>query len=81
MPMIYLTLEDRLDSRLASFVYGELKAQRIPQETLAKSMGISQSALSQKLRKKRFTFDDFIRIVHFFKPDEKELNRLVGMDE
>ena len=60
MPMIYLTLEDQLDSRLSSFVYGELKAQKIPQETLAKSMGISQSALSQKLRKKRFTFDEKI---------------------
>lgn len=80
MPMVYLTLEDRLDSRLATYVYGELKVRRIPQEKLAREMGISQSALSQKLRKKKFSFNDFIRIVHFFNPDEKELDRLVGFD-
>ena len=80
MPTVYLTLEDKIDQRLSAYVYGELMTRRIPQGTLAKELGISQPALSQKLRKKKFSFDDFVRIIHFFKPDEKELNRLVGFD-
>ena len=81
MPMIFLTKEERLSSRLASYIYGELKARRIRQADLAHRMGISQPTLSLKIRNKRFSFEDFVAVVDFFKPDEKEINRLVGFDE
>lgn len=81
MPLVYLTKEDRLNSRLATYIYGELKIRRMSQESLAKIMGISRQALTQKLRRHSFSFTDFVTVVSVFEPDEKELNRLVGMGE
>jgi transcriptional regulator with XRE-family HTH domain len=81
MPLVYLTKEDRLNSRLATYIYGELKIRRMSQASLAKIMGISRQALTQKLRRRSFSFTDFVTVVSVFEPDEKELNRLVGMGE
>ena len=81
MPTIYLTNEDKLSARLAKYIYGELGARKIPQRKLADQMGISRQALTNKLRRQSFTFGDFVSVVSFFKPDEQEINRLVGWGE
>jgi transcriptional regulator with XRE-family HTH domain len=78
MPRVYLSEKDRLSARLSSWVYGEMKVKKIPQRELADAMGVSQQALSRKLKSRSFSFADFLAIVKVLEPDEKELNRLVG---
>lgn len=77
MPKTYLTKQDQLNSRLARWVYGELKVRKMSQAQLAREMQISQQALSMKLRIARFTFDDLCTFIRVFEPSEDEIERLV----
>jgi predicted XRE-type DNA-binding protein len=77
MPKTYLTKQDQLNSRLARWVYGELKVRQMSQAQLAREMQISQQALSMKLRIARFTFDDLCTFIRVFEPSEDEIERLV----
>ena len=77
MPRVYLNDNDRMSARLAKWVYGELKARRMSQGTLAKEMDISQQALSLKLRKRQFSYTDFLTLVRVFEPSADELAWLV----
>ena len=81
MPTIYLTNEDKLSARLAKYIYGELAVRKMSQEKLADVMGITRQALTNKLRRQSFSFGDFVSVVSYFKPDEQEMNRLVGWGE
>ena len=78
MPRVYITNNERLCARLASWVYGEMKIQKIPQRVLADKRGCSQQAISDKLKNQRFDFEDFVCFVELFKPDDAELHRLLG---
>jgi len=78
MPRVYLSENDRLSERLVSWLYGEMKAQGIPQRIMAEEMQISQPAFAKKLKNRSFTFTDFLTIVRVLKPDAKELDRLLG---
>ena len=78
MPRVYLNEKDRLSDRLASWVYGQMKLNRITQQRLADELGISQQALGKKLKNKQFSYKDFITFVAFFCPDASELAWLVG---
>ena len=79
MPRIYLTEQDKLNNRMAAWIYGQLKVQNISQAMLAKERGISQQAISRKLRQKRFDFEDLCCFVRLFEPDADELKQLLGM--
>ena len=78
MPKVYITKEERLSARLAEWVYGQMKMQRITQKEVAKRLGISQQAVYNKLRCRSFEFEDFICFVEIFRPDENQISRLVG---
>ena len=78
MPRVYIVNNDRLCARLASWVYGEMKVQKIPQRVIAEKRGISQQAVSDKLKYHRFDLEDFVTFVELFKPDDAELKRLIG---
>ena len=79
MPKVYLTEADRLREKLAAYVYGQMKVHRVSQRTLAKKRGISHQALSQKLLRRSFDYEDFVFFVQEFEPSQKELLELVGM--
>jgi len=79
MPKVYLNERDRLCSKLARYVYGEMRIRRITQTEMAEKMNISQQALSHKLRTESFGFSDFLFFVKEFEPSQKELLDLVGM--
>ena len=81
MPVVYLSERDKLCSRMAKWIYGEMRLRRISQEKLAEKMGIRQQSLSRKLRTKSFDFNDFCFFVKEFKPSQSELLELVGLDE
>ena len=81
MPKVILTKEERASARLAEWVYGQMKMQRITQKEVAKRLGISQQAVYNKLRRRSFEFDDFICFVEIFRPDLKTLARLMEVSE
>ena len=78
MPRVYITNNEKLCAKLASWVYGEMKVQKIPQRVIAEKRGISQQAFSKKLKNHRFDFEDFVVFVDLFKPNDSELRRLIG---
>lgn len=77
MPKVYLTHYDKMNARLAAWVYGQVKVQNTSISKLAKERGISQQAMSAKLRSQRFNYEDFLCFVGFFKPDDNELLWLI----
>ena len=79
MPRVYLNEGQKLCHRLAAWVYGHMKVQHVTQRELAEKRGISQQAISAKLRNRAFDFEDFLVFVAIFQPESEELNRLVGM--
>ena len=78
MPRVYLSENERLSERLVSWLYGEMKSQHISQRIMAEEMEVSQPAFAKKLKNRSFTFTDFLTIVRVLKPDQKELDRLLG---
>ena len=80
MQKVYLTEHDRLCARLAKWVYGEMKAQRITQEKLAGKMNIRQQSLNRKLKEASFDYEDFVFFVKEFRPDTKTLCYQIGYE-
>ena len=78
MPKVYLSENQRLNARLSSWLYGEMKIKHITQKEMAYELGISQPALAQKIRNNKYSFEDFLTFVRVLKPDTKDLERLVG---
>lgn len=79
MPKVYLSEQERLNTRLAAWVYGQIKIQGISQTKIAKERGVSKQAISQKLRTKSFDFEDLCCFVRLFEPETDELRQLLGM--
>ena len=79
MPKVYLTETERLCASFSEWIYGQMKINRIRQYDLAKRLGITSSALTQKLKKSRFNFEDYLFFVKEFQPDEKKLREISGL--
>lgn len=77
MPRVYLTETERRSAKLSTYVYGQMKIRRMSISTLAKKKGISHQALSQKLLKHSFTFEDFCFFIQEFPPSDKELRSII----
>jgi len=80
MAKVYLTEQDRSNAKLTRWVSGEMKVRRITQRMLAKKMNITHQALSQKLKKNSFSYQDFVFFVKEFQPCDKELRDLIGYE-
>lgn len=80
MPKSYITTEQRQRAHLSAWVYGCLKTSGITQTQLAERLGISQQALSKKIKSQRFNYDDMVVIFDTFKPEPRELDQLLGID-
>lgn len=79
MPKVHITKIDRQKDRIVAYVISELQVRGLRQQDLANYMGISQQALSNKLRRKSFSFENYVQIVNFFGADDYELRRLAGI--
>ena len=79
MPRVYLTKQEQLNSRLADWVAGEMKRRDMTHAKLAQERGISQQAMSMKLRVERFSFEDLCFFVWYFQPDSETLDMLLGI--
>lgn len=73
MPKVYLSELERMNQKLGSWVYGQMKVHRLTQKDMAKELGISQQAFSMKMKLYRFTYDDFLVFVRMFKPSQEEM--------
>ncbi len=80
MAKSYITAEARQRARFSAWLYGCMKTSRVTQEELSKRLNISQPALSKKIKEQRFNLDDLIVIFGTFKPDLKEVARLLELD-
>ena len=78
MPKVYLSENDRLKDRLATWVYGQMRLKNISQRVLAEELHITQQGLSYKLKNKQLSYTDFVTFVSVFEPDHDELAWLVG---
>lgn len=79
MPRVYLNDRERLCHRLATWVQGEKRRLKITDTQLADEHGISQSAMSRKLRLESFDYKDFVFFVQKFQPDTDTLLYIVGL--
>ena len=79
MPKVYLTEREQSCARLSSWTYGQMKIRKIPQAHMANRLGISQQALSKKLRSNSFSYSDFLEIVKELKPSAEELHYIIGI--
>lgn len=78
MPRVYMSESERLNDRLATWIYGAMKTKGYTQKMLADEMMITQQALSVKLKRRSFSFTDFLVVVRVLNPDEQEIAWLVG---
>ena len=62
MPKAYITLQQQKNNELAALIYGSMKVNGITQSGLARALGISQPGVSDKLRRKSFSYEDLVTI-------------------
>lgn len=62
MPKVYITKEDKLNSRLAALLFGTMKVKRKTQTEMGDVLGISQQAFGKKLKKSQFTFLELVKV-------------------
>lgn len=79
MPKSFLNDRDRSSHRLANWVQGEKRIRKITDTELANEYGISQSAMSRKLRLEQFSFNDYVFFIQKFKPDTETLRYINGI--
>ena len=79
MPKTFLNERQRCCHRLATWVQGEKKRLGINDTELAEEHGITQSAMSRKLRIEQFSFLDYLFFVQKFKPDSDTLRYINGL--
>ena len=81
MPKTFLTRQQKLNSDLAAWIYGQLKANKIPQQEIADQLGISHQAFNYKLKTQAFKFEDLVAVFRTLRPDNATIARLMGADE
>lgn len=79
MARVFLNYEDQASHRFATWVQGEKKLQKVTDTDLADERGISQSAMSRKLRLEIFDFKDFVCLARKLGVDAETLKYILGL--
>lgn len=79
MAKVFLNYEDQASHRFATWVKGEKKLQKVNDTDLADERGISQSAMSRKLRLESFDFKDFVCLARKLGADTDALKYILGL--
>lgn len=79
MPKVYLSEKDRINSRIAKWIYGELQDREMTQSELAQELGVTQQAISKKLKVKHFLASDLSEFIRIFEPETEQVKFLLGM--
>jgi len=80
MPKIYLTRQDKLNSKLVALVYGLMKVKRVTQRNMADRLGISQPAFAKKLKNCQFTFADLTTIFETLDMQDEEILSVMKLE-
>lgn len=78
MPKVFLSENERLRERFTAWIYGQMKVKGLNQTQLAEKMGLSQQRLNYKLRKRTFTYSDFLNLIDILNPESSEVLWLIG---
>ena len=81
MPKTYITKQEKMNDDLSTWLIGSMKVQRVKQGDVAKVLGISQQALSFKLKQKSFKYEDLVGMFGLLQPDAETLMKLMGVKE
>ena len=81
MPRTFLTKQQKLNKDLCAYIYGQMKVRRITQKEISGAIGITQPALSLKLKNGNFSFQDLAVVFGILKPDGETLKKLLGVEE
>lgn len=79
MAKVFLNYEDQACHRFATWVQGEKKLQKVNDTDLADERGISQSAMSRKLRLESFDLKDFVCLARKLGADMETLKYILGL--
>lgn len=73
MPKSYITKQEKLNSRLATLIYGTMKVKHVTQAMVAERLGISQQAFGKKLKRKQFTFADLVTVFEMLEFTDEDI--------
>ena len=81
MPKVYLTKQDKLNSKLVALIYGTMKVKKITQRVMADRLGISQPAFAKKLKNCQFTFTDLTTIFDTLDMQDEEILSVMRLSQ
>ena len=73
MPKVFISKQDKLNNKLVSLIYGNMKVKKIPQREMADRLGISQPAFAKKLKNCQFTHADLATIFDTLDTQDEEI--------
>ena len=73
MPKVYLTVQDELNNRLVTLIYGTMKVKHITQKRISDALEISQPAFAKKLKKGKFTHYDLVTIFEMLEFTDEQI--------
>ena len=79
MPKAYITEQEKLNKDLSAWLIGNMRVRGLRQADVARALGISQQALSSKLKRAAFRFDDLVCLFGLLEPDAKTVANLMGV--
>ena len=81
MAKTFITKQEKLNNDLAIWLIGEMKVKHIKQIEVASILGISQQALSNKIRSRSFRYEDLVALFDMFQPEADTVIRLMGCEK
>lgn len=79
MPRVTIKRKIYMVNDLSEWIYGRMKKLHITQADLAPAIGISQSALSNRLKKGLFSYEDMITLLKALNATDEEILRLMKL--
>lgn len=77
MPRIKEFKERYMVNDIGSWVAGKLMRKKMSQRVAAGELGITQQALSAKIRNNSFTYEDMIKLFKLFGTDDTEILKIM----
>lgn len=77
MPRIRQYKEKYMVNDIGAWVAGKLMRLKMTQKVAAGELGITQQALSLKIRSNSFTYEDMIKLFRVFGSDDEEILKIM----
>lgn len=77
MPKVYLLEEERKTAALKRFIYGQGKALKITQQSIADKLDINRATLARKVDAGALTYKELLQVFKLLQADEATINELM----